>query len=152
MKITKRIKYKFLRYLIKWRIWRKKINNKIIDVPKLTPREEKFIKYWKILLRDESTKIYFSQGIRQISNNNIVMIFSPGHNNDYIITIMHITDNSKNLYEIHIPEDHADKIGSYFDNENNKRMIKAANDKLNLIDKDIDSLLEIEEKKIINYK
>ena len=44
----------------------------VAEKSKLTPYEEKAIRLWKILLRDEDTKMsYNTYGVRQIEKNNV---------------------------------------------------------------------------------
>ena len=73
----KKLKYKYLRLRVKWRNFRNSIDDKMVaEKSKLTPYEEKAIRLWKILLRDEDTKMsYNTYGVRQIEKNNVFMTF-----------------------------------------------------------------------------
>ena len=149
MKMSKRIKYRYLRFVVKWRNWRFKIGDNVITgTTKITPYEEKAMRLWKVLVKDEKTKLsYNSNGVRQIEKESIFMILQPGYNNDCIMTLMDVTNDRRNLYELRIPEKHADVVTDYFDYEMERRMKKAEKNKRSLIENDIDKLLEQEENK-----
>lgn len=138
-----KIKYRILRFIVRWRRWRMNPDTKL-----LTPYEEKAIRLWKILLKDEDTQMaYNSHGVRQIEKNNIFMIFQPTSGTDFIITLMSITDdNNKSLYEIYIPLRHASIVCDCFDDEMDRRMRKVSESKRSIIEEDIDRLIKIEEK------
>ena len=148
MNSFKKFKYKYLRLRVKWRNFRNSIDDKMVaEKSKLTPYEEKAIRLWKILLRDEDTKMsYNTYGVRQIEKNNVFMTFQSGGNNDYIMTLIDITDERRSLYELHIPLKHADVVSDHFDYELEKRMKRAETNKRAIIETDIDKLLEQEEK------
>jgi hypothetical protein len=122
----------------------------VAERSKLTAYEEKALRLWKILLKDEDTKMsYNTFGVRQIEKKNIFMKLQPGGNNDCIMTLIDITTERRSLYEIHIPQSHADVIIDYFDYELEKRMKKAEINKRIIIETDIDNLLEQEEKMVL---
>jgi len=151
MTSIKKLKYKYFRLIIKWRRWRTSINDKMVaERSKLTAYEEKALRLWKILLKDEDTKMsYNTFGVRQIEKKNIFMKLQPGGNNDCIMTLIDITTERRSLYEIHIPQSHADVIIDHFDYELEKRMKKAEINKRIIIETDIDNLLEQEEKMVL---
>ena len=72
MTIRYKIKYRILRGLVMWKNWRQSIDNKMTtERSKITPYEEKAIRLWKMLLKDEDTKMsYNSFGVRQIEKEN----------------------------------------------------------------------------------
>jgi hypothetical protein len=148
----KKVKYKYLRLRIKWRNWRRSFGDKMIaEKSKLTPYEEKAIRLWKILLKDEDTKMSFNTlGVRQIEKSNVFMTFQSGYNSEYIMTLIDITDDRRSLYELHIPPRHADIVLDHFDYELEKRMKRAELNKREIIETDIDKLLEQEEKLLLN--
>jgi hypothetical protein len=147
MSIRYKIKYRILRGLVIWKNWRQSIDNKMeAERSKISPYEEKAIRLWKMLLKDEDTKMsYNSFGVRQIEKENIFMIFQHSGNNDYIMTLMDVNENGRSLYEFHIPPKDSDDVCEYFDLEMEKRMRKVENNKRNIIESDIDKLLEQEE-------
>jgi hypothetical protein len=149
-----KMRYLFLRNLVKWRNWRKTIDNKMTaERSVLSPTEEKAIRLWKILLRDEETHMsYNSLGVRQIEKENIFMIFQPGSNSGYIMTLMDVNEESRSLYELHIPPKHSDIVADNFDDELERRMKRAENNKRSIIETDIDILLRKEEKILIDKK
>ena len=106
MTSIKKMKYKYLRLRIKWRNWRRSVGDKMVaERSKITPYEEKAIRLWKLLLRDEDTKMSFNTyGIRQIEKNNVFMKLQVnGASTDCIMTLIDITTERRSLYEIHIP-------------------------------------------------
>jgi hypothetical protein len=149
---SNKLKYKYLRLRIRWRNWRRSLGDKMIaEKSKLTPYEEKAIRLWKILLKDEDTKMsYNTNGVRQIEKKNVFMTFQTGYNSEYIMTLIDITDERRSLYELHIPLRHADIVSDHFDYELEKRMKRAELNKREIIETDIDKLLEQEEKLLLN--
>lgn len=145
-----RLKYKIFRLIIRWRHWRQNFGDKMTPETTITPYEEKAMRLWKILVKDENTKLsYNTLGIRQVEKSNIFMILQPGYNNDCILTLMDVTSDRRNLYELRIPSRHAEVVTDYFDFELERRMKKAELNKRTLIETDIDKLLEQEEKLLI---
>ena len=147
-----KVKYKYLRLRIKWRNWRRSVGDKMVaERSKLTPYEEKSLRLWKLLLKDEDTKMSFNNhGVRQVEKKNVFMKLQHGGNNDYIMTVIDITTERRSLYEIHIPINHAEVIGDYFDYELERRMKRSENNKRIIIETDIDNLLEQEEKLVLD--
>lgn len=148
---TKKLKYKYFRFLIHWRNWRRSLGDRVMSEPsKITPYEEKAIRLWKILVKDEETKLsYNSLGVRQVEKENIFMILQHGYNSDFILTLMDVTSNRRNLYELRIPIRFAEIATDNFDYELEKRMKRAENNKRIIIETDIDKLLEQQEKSMI---
>jgi len=152
MTSIKKVKYKYLRLRIKWRNWRRSVGDKMVsERSKITAYEEKALRLWKLLLRDEDTKMSFNTyGVRQIEKKNVFMTFQTGYNSEYIMTLIDITDDRRSLYELHIPLRHADIVSDHFDYELEKRMKRAELNKREIIETDIDKLLEQEEKLLLN--
>ena len=152
MNNSTKVKYKYLRLRIKWRNWKRSFGDKMVaEKTKLTPYEEKAIRLWKILLKDEDTKMSFNTyGVRQIEKKNVFMTFQSGYNSEYIMTLIDITDERRSLYELHIPTRHADIVLDNFDYELEKRMKRAETNKRAIIETDIDKLLEQEEKILLS--
>jgi len=151
MTSIKKVKYKYLRLRIKWRNWRRSIGDKMIaERSKITAYEEKALRLWKLLLKDEDTKMSFNTyGVRQIEKNNVFMKLQAGSGTDCIMTLIDITTERRSLYEIHIPTSHAEIICDQFDSELERRMKRSENNKRILIETDIDILLEQEEKLVL---
>lgn len=139
-----KFKYRGKRFLVKWYRWRRSIDSRLEpDKAKLTLFEEKAIRLWRMCLKDKETKLaYNSSGIRQLEKEDLFMIFKPSGNSDYIITIMDITTERKNVYEIHIPSKHAGDVCDYFDIELEKRMRETENAKRSILVDDLDRLLD----------
>jgi hypothetical protein len=142
------INYRYKRLQVYWRQWQMSINDTMTpDRRKLTPYEEKAIRLWRLCLKDEDTQMaYNTNGVRQIEKEHLFIVFQPGGNHDYIMTIMDVNDNGRSLYEFHIPQKDSDDVCEYFDLEMEKRMRKVENNKRNIIESDIDKLLAQEEK------
>ena len=63
-----KLKYRFKRLQVRWRRWRRSIDNMTnVEQGKLTPSEEKAIRLWRICLRSEDTQMqYDTSDVRQI--------------------------------------------------------------------------------------
>jgi hypothetical protein len=139
------IRHRYKRFLVKWRRWKQKIEP-IDNNITLRTFEEKSIRLWRYCLKDDETQLtYNSSGIRQIEKDDILMILKPNTDYHYLMTIMHVNDDKKNLYEIHIPNKQATYVCDLFDWEMDKRMGNAENSKKLIIESDIDKLLEQQE-------
>jgi hypothetical protein len=145
------IKHRYYRFLVRWRKWKQKIEP--IDNTTLRTFEEKSIRLWRYCLKDDETQLtYNSDGVRQIEKDDIIMIFKPNTDHNYLMTIMHVDDDKKNLYEIHIPNRHSIYVCDIFDLEMNKRMGNAENSKRLISENDIDRLIEQQETILRNKK
>ena len=152
MKYT--IKHRFKRLRVYWRKWRRSIDNRMtIERKPITTYEGKAIRLWKILLKDEDTQMnYNTSGVRQIEKDNVLMMFQPAGNSDYLMTLFDVDDTRRSLYELRIPQKESEVVSDYFDTEMEKRMKKAENNKRSIIETDLDKLLEKEEKLLTDRK
>ena len=152
MKYTIKYRIKILR--VYWRKWRRSIDNRMtVERKQITTYEEKAIRLWKILLKDEDTQMaYNTYGVRQIEKDNVFMIFQPTGNNEYLMTLVDVDDTRRSLYELRIPQKESDVVCDYFDTEMEKRMKRAENNKRSIIETDLDKLLEKEEKSLTDRK
>ena len=146
MKYTIKYRIKILR--VYWRKWRRSIDNRMtIERKQITTYEEKAIRLWKILLKDEDTQMnYNTSGVRQIEKDNVLMMFQPAGNSEYLMTLFDVDDTRRSLYELRIPQKESEVVSDYFDTEMEKRMKKAENNKRSIIETDLDKLLEKENK------
>lgn len=146
MKYT--IKHRLKRLRVYWRKWRRSIDNRMtIERKPITTYEGKAIRLWKILLKDEDTQMnYNTSGVRQIEKDNVLMMFQPAGNSEYLMTLFDVDDTRRSLYELRIPQKESEFVSDYFDTEMEKRMKKAENNKRSIIETDLDKLLEKEEK------
>lgn len=148
-------KYKYKRFLVKTRKWFRASFNifpwfKEVDkVVALSSYEKKAIKLWKLYLKNKETHLSFNtDNIRQIEIANVLIIFKPGFhtapggNNDYLVTIMDISDERKTIYEFHIPYKNGQNAIFAFDMEMDKRMRDAETSKRGVIDDDLDKLID----------
>lgn len=152
MKYTIKYRIKILR--VYWRKWRRSIDNRMtIERKQITTYEEKAIRLWKILLKDEDTQMnYNTSGVRQIEKDNVLMMFQPAGNSEYLMTLFDVDDTRRSLYELRIPQKESEVVSDYFDTEMEKRMKKAENNKRSIIETDLDKLLEKEEKSLTDRK
>ena len=148
MNIRYKIKYRILRGLVKFHNWKQSIDSKMTNErSRISPYEEKAIRLWRLCLKDEDTQMaYNTNGVRQIEKEHLFIMFQPGGNQDYIMTIMDVNNDSRSLYEFHIPQKDSDDVCEYFDLEMEKRMRNVENNKRRIIETDIDKLLAQEEK------
>jgi len=139
------------RIRVLWRKWRSTLDKSMtLDTHKLSTYQEKSIRLWRLCLKDDNTKLaYNTLGIRQIEKANLFITYSPA-GDGYIMTIMDISIEKKNLYEVHIPSKHSSYALDLFDSEMSKRMRKIENTKRSIIESDIDKLIEQEEKALMN--
>lgn len=142
-----KIDYRWKRLRVVWRRWHTSLNETMVyENRKITPYEEKAIKLWKLLLKDEDTQMsYNTIGVRQLEKENVFMIFQQTGSNDYLMTLVDINDQTRSLYELHIPDKHAEIVCDSFDIEMEKRMKKNELNALSIIEYDIDKLIEKEE-------
>jgi len=148
------IKYRIKILRVYWRKWRRSIDNRMtVERKQITTYEEKAIRLWKILLKDEDTQMaYNTYGVRQIEKDNVFMIFQPTGNNEYLMTLVDVDDTRRSLYELRIPQKESDVVCDHFDTEMEKRMKRAENNKRSIIETDLDKLLEKEEKLLTDRK
>ena len=100
------IKYRIKILRVYWRKWRRSIDNRMtVERKQITTYEEKAIRLWKILLKDEDTQMaYNTHGVRQIEKEHLFIMFQAGGNNDHIMTIKDVNSNGRSLYEFHITQ------------------------------------------------
>jgi len=148
------IKYRIKILRVYWRKWRRSIDNRMtIERKQITTYEEKAIRLWKILLKDEDTQMnYNTSGVRQIEKDNVLMMFQPAGNSEYLMTLFDVDDTRRSLYELRIPQKESEVVSDYFDTEMEKRMKRAENNKRSIIETDLDKLLEKEEKLLTDRK
>ena len=144
-----RIKYRFKKLRVRWRRWRRSLDNSIKpESSKLTPYEEKGLKLWKMVVRDEESQMALnSYGVRQVEKDTIFITVTPTNSSDrFTMTIMDITSNRRSLYELHFDGKTAANALEAFDVEMEKRMRKVENSKRALIETDIDKLIQSQDK------
>jgi hypothetical protein len=144
-----KVSYQWKRLRVRWRRWKRSLDNSIKpDSSKLTPYEEKGIRLWKMVVRDEDSQMaYNSFGVRQIEKDTLFITVTPHNGSDrFTMTIMDITPNRRSLYELHFDGKPAAGAIEAFDIEMNKRMKKVENSKRNIIETDIDKLIQAQDK------
>lgn len=144
-----RIKYRFKKLRVRWRRWKRSLDNSIKpESSKLTPYEEKGLRLWKMVIRDEDTQMaYNSDGVRQIEKDTLFITVTPNNGSDrFTMTIMDITGSRRSLYELHVDGRPAAAALEAFDVEMQRRMRKVENSKRTLIETDIDKLVQHQDK------
>ena len=144
-----KLKYRFKKLRVRWRRWKRSLDNSIKpESSKLTPYEEKGIRLWKMVVRDEDSQMaYNSYGVRQIEKDTLFITVTPNNGSDrFTMTIMDITSSRRSLYELHVDGRHAANAIEAFDVEMEKRMRKVENSKRTLIETDIDKLIQAQDK------
>jgi len=150
-KTQKRLKFFVLRKFILARNILQNVDDKINRYEQinetLLPIQEKSIRLWKLLLRDELSVISCSMvnKIRQVEKDNMVIILSPMNEQDFLMTIMDVDLTKSCLYEIRMGNKNSLNLIDLFDNENEKRMLMGQNEKRNTIQNDLDKLLKQQE-------
>jgi hypothetical protein len=146
--------YRIKRFKVRWRQWRENIGGKMIsDERTSTPFQEKAIRLWRLCLKDSESKLAFNtNGIRQIEKENLLLVFQHNSTGESVMTIMDINDNSKNIYELNILSKSSTYVCDLFDDEMDRRMYMADNEKRKMIETDLDNLVTFQEGKLKNKK
>ena len=144
-----KFKSRLKRLQVRWRNWKKKVDNKMTYKHNSSSFESKSVKFWKIFLKDPDTHMSFNTSdVRQIERGSVLMILEPNNesSSEYIMTIMDISNDNKSFYELHFTSKVAENVCECFDTEMEKRMKSSEKIKRDLIEKDIDNLIEKETK------
>jgi hypothetical protein len=146
-----KLSWRFKRLRVRWRQWKRRFDNSITPEQNkvITPFQEKSIRLWKLLLKDNNTKLAFNTyGIRQIEKDNLLLVFQHNPTGESVMTIMDINEHNHNLYELHIPVKNSLYVCDLFDDEMDKRMSETESKKRFIIESDLDKLLQQEEKNL----
>lgn len=146
-----RLSYRIKRLRVRWRRWRCSIDEKIIpeEGRTSTPFQEKAIRLWRLCLKDSESKLAFNtNGVRQIEKENLLMVFQHNPSGESVMTIMDISDSSKNIYELNILSKPSSYVCDLFDDEMDRRMTIADNAKRKLIETDLDNLVTLQESRL----
>ena len=133
-----------------WRRWKRKVDSLKPDYSIQTNYEEKGLRLWRMVIRDEDTQMaYNSEGTRQIEKDTLFITVTPNNSIDrYTMTIMDISGTRRSLYELHVEGKSASVAIESFDDEMQRRMKKVENSKRKLIETDIDKLIQSEDKSL----
>jgi len=143
-----RLRYRIKRLRVHWRRWKDSLDNKITpeESRTVTPFQEKAIKLWRLCLKDSSTKLAFNtNGVRQIEKENLLLVFQHNPSGESVMTIMDISDTSKNIYELNILSRQSAYVCDLFDDEMDKRMSIVESTKRQIIETDLDNLVVAQE-------
>ena len=145
-----RFKFRWKRIRVMWRRWKRKVDRLKPDYSIQTDYEEKGLRLWKMVIRDEDTQMaYNSEGTRQIEKDTLFITVTPNNSIDrYTMTIMDISGSRRSLYELHVEGKSAGVAIESFDDEMQRRMKKVENSKRKLIETDIDKLIQSQDKSL----
>lgn len=145
-----RFKFRWKRIRVRWRRWKRKVDSFKPDSIETTPYEEKGLRLWRMVIRDEDTQMaYNSEGTRQIEKETLFITVTPNNGIDrYTMTIMDISGSRRSLYELHVEGKSAGMAIESFDDEMQRRMKKVENSKRKLIETDIDKLIQSQDKSL----
>ena len=145
-----RFKFRWKRIRVMWRRWKRKVDSLKPDYSIQTDYEEKGLRLWKMVIRDEDTQMaYNSEGTRQIEKDTLFITVTPNNSIDrYTMTIMDISGSRRSLYELHVEGKSAAMAIESFDDEMQRRMKKVENNKRRLIETDIDKLIQSQDKSL----
>lgn len=145
------LKFRWKRIQVKWRRWVKKVDKFKPDYYiQTTDYEEKGLRLWKMVMRDEDSQMaYNSEGTRQIEKDTLFITVTPNTSMDkYTMIIMDISGSRRSLYELHVEGKSASIAIESFDDEMQRRMKKVENSKRRLIETDIDKLIQSQDKSL----
>ena len=145
-----RFKFRWKRIRVMWRRWKRKVDSLKPDYSIQTNYEEKGLRLWRMVIRDEDTQMaYNSEGTRQIEKDTLFITVTPNNSIDrYTMTIMDISGSRRSLYELHVEGKSAGVAIESFDDEMQRRMKKVENSKRKLIETDIDKLIQSQDKSL----
>ena len=145
-----RFKFRWKRIRVMWRRWKRKVDSLKPDYSIQTNYEEKGLRLWRMVIRDEDTQMaYNSEGTRQIEKDTLFITVTPNNSIDrYTMTIMDISGSRRSLYELHVEGKSAAMAIESFDDEMQRRMKKVENNKRRLIETDIDKLIQSQDKSL----
>lgn len=145
-----RFKFRWKRIRVMWRRWKRKVDSLKPDYSIQTNYEEKGLRLWRMVIRDEDTQMaYNSEGTRQIEKDTLFITVTPNNSIDrYTMTIMDISGSRRSLYELHVEGKSAGVAIESFDDEMQRRMKKVENNKRRLIETDIDKLIQSQDKSL----
>jgi len=142
-------KRKLLRRYLKWHRFWEKFKNKWAIAPreKQSMYQTKAIQLWTMLLKDKEAMLHYSNvtGVRQIHKKEVLVSYYPGQG-DFYMTIIDLSGQRNNLYELSIRQADVSMLSDAFDTENDKRMRHLDAEKRTIIYEDLDFLLERQEK------
>lgn len=149
------ISWRIKRLKVRWRRFSRRFGASMYHEKeyKISPYQEKAIRLWKMLLKDKECRLGVnSYGVRQIEKGDLLMVFQAanGANDESVLTIMDVTDNGNNLYELHISYKSSCNVCESFDNEMDRRMNDAENIRRSIIETDLDKLLRRQEDRFRN--
>ena len=109
-----------------------------------TPIHWKAKKLWTSLLKDPKTKFTSSLITKDIhlENNNFLLCLNRMNEVDYLLTIFNVTNQKSYLYEVTIKDKLAEFFIDSFNEENEKRLEKTKQAKMELINKDLTKLCD----------
>jgi len=109
-----------------------------------TPIHLKAKKLWTSLLKEPKTKFTSSLITKDIhlENNNFLLCLNRMNEVDYLLTIFNVNNQKSYLYEVTIKDKLAEFFINSFNEENEKRLEKTKQTKVELINKDLTKLCD----------
>lgn len=120
------------------------IKNQTKSTYEETPIHWKAKKLWTSLLKDPKTKFTSSLITKDIhlENNNFLLCLNRMNEVDYLLTIFNVNNQRSYLYEVTIKDKLAEFFINSFNEENEKRLEKIKQTKVELINKDLTKLCD----------
>ena len=79
-----RFKFRWKRIRVMWRRWKRKVDSLKPDYSIQTNYEEKGLRLWRMVIRDEDTQMaYNTNGVRQIEKEHLFIIFTYLFNSNF---------------------------------------------------------------------
>lgn len=144
MKLTKKFKFRLIRFYLKW------MQNRSSQVVKLDDIQRKSVDLFKLYLRNPETNLVCSlmSGKRHIDVDDVLLILNKTPRG-YVLTVIDENNkNSINCYEVNLPDVTSFELIELFDNKMERRLVNSEASKKGAISKDLDSLIELATKNI----
>lgn len=144
MKLTKKFKFRLIRFYLKW------MQNRSSQVVKLDDIQRKSVDLFKLYLRNPETNLVCSlmSGKRHIDVDDVLLILNKTPRGYVLTVIDENKKNSINCYEVNLPDVTSFELIELFDNKMERRLVNSEASKKGAISKDLDSLIELATKNI----
>lgn len=144
MKLTKKFKFRLIRFYLKW------MQNRSSQVVKLDDIQRKSVDLFKLYLRNPETNLVCSlmSGKRHIDVDDVLLILNKTPRGYVLTVIDENKNNSINCYEVNLPDVTSFELIELFDNKMERRLVNSEASKKGAISKDLDSLIELATKNI----
>lgn len=136
-----RIKIRASRTIIKWRLFRKSLQNS--KKPEIDSTQRKAIDLFFALLKNKETNLNYSpESSTRIIESDYVWITMAGKTSDFLLNIIDETrTSSAHSHEVHIPKEYGFEMSDDFDLELEKRFRSIEAVKKRVVIDDLDKLI-----------